>query len=166
VEVTVPFWTSRDPDERVTIEVGERERRFYDRLRTRVVRREYGEGSGLADLLLLIPDVAVLLARLARDPRVPIGAKAIAACAALYVVSPIDLVPEIFLGPVGVVDDLVVMAAALSRLVNYVHPDVLRHHWSGQGDVLEVIQQVTRRAESLVKHRIPATLRRLLGRTA
>ena len=162
----MPFWTNRAPEETVTIEIGERERRFYDRLRARVVKREFGESSGLADLLLLLPDIAVLLARLARDPRVPVGAKAIAACAALYVVSPIDLVPEIFLGPVGVLDDLVVLAAALSRLVNYVHPDLLRHHWSGQGDVLEVIQQVTRRAESLVKHYIPATLRRFLGRAA
>ena len=162
----MPFWTNRPPDEEVTIEIGERERRLYDRLRARVVKREFGEGSGLADLLLLLPDVAVLLARLARDPRVPVGAKAIAACAALYVVSPIDLVPEIFFGPVGVLDDLLVLAAALSRLVNYVHPDVLRHHWSGQGDVLDMIQTVTRRAESLIKHRIPATLRRFLGRAA
>lgn len=162
----MPFWSKPASDEKVTLEIGERERRFYDRLRARVVKREFGEGSGLADLLLLIPDIAVLLARLARDPRVPVGGKAIAACAALYVISPIDLVPEIFLGPVGVVDDLVVMAAALSRLVNYVHPDVLRHHWSGQGDVLDVIQQVTRRAETLIKTRIPSTLRKLLGRAA
>jgi uncharacterized membrane protein YkvA (DUF1232 family) len=162
----VSFWTNRDPSEKVTVDVGGRERRFYDRLRARVVKREFGEGSGLADLLLLLPDVAVLLARLAGDPRVPIGGKAIAACAALYVVSPIDLVPELFLGPVGVLDDLVVLAAALSRLVNYVHPDVLRHHWSGQGDVLDVIQKVTRRAESLLKNRIPSSLLRLFGRAA
>jgi uncharacterized membrane protein YkvA (DUF1232 family) len=150
----------------VTIDIGERQRRFYDRLRARVVKRENGEGSGFADLLLLLPDIAVLLARLARDPRVPVGGKAIAACAVLYVVSPIDIVPEIFLGPVGVIDDLLVVTAALSRLVNYVHPDILRHHWSGQGDVLDVIQQITRKAEDLVKNRIPATLRRFLGRAA
>jgi uncharacterized membrane protein YkvA (DUF1232 family) len=162
----VPFWSNRGPDEEVTIDLGEREQRFYDRLRARVVKREYGESSGVADLLLLLPDLGVLLARLARDPRVPIGGKAIAAAAALYVVSPIDLIPEIFFGPFGLLDDLLVLTAALSRLVNYVHPDVLRHHWSGQGDVLDVIQQVTRRAESMVKNRIPASLRRLLGRAA
>jgi uncharacterized membrane protein YkvA (DUF1232 family) len=159
----MPFWQRAPDEERVTIELGERDKRLYDRLRARVVQREFGEGSGFADLLLLLPDVAVLLARLARDPRVPIGAKAIAAAAALYVVSPIDLVPEIIFGPVGVIDDLLVVAAALSRLVNYVHPDVLRHHWSGQGDALEVIQSLTGRAESLVKNRIPASVRRLWG---
>ena len=163
----MPFRGHRPPrDEQVTIELGERDRRLYDRLRARVVQREFGDGSGLTDVLLFLPDLAVLLTRLARDPRVPVGGKAIAACAALYVVSPIDLLPEIFLGPFGVVDDLVVLAAALSRLVNYVHPDVLRHHWSGQGDALDVIQKVSQRAESFLKNRIPAPLRRLLGVTA
>jgi uncharacterized membrane protein YkvA (DUF1232 family) len=161
------FWHRRAPDEEtVTIELRERDERLYDRLRARVVQREFGEGSSFADLLLLLPDLAVLLARLARDPRVPIGAKAIAAAAAFYVVSPIDLVPEIIFGPIGVIDDVLVLAAALSRLVNYVHPDVLRHHWSGQGDALDVIQNVTRRAESLIKNRIPASLRRLWGGAA
>ena len=162
----MPSWGQPPRDEQVTLELGARERRVYDRLRARVVKREFGESSGLADLLLVIPDMAVLLTRLARDPRVPVGSKAIAACAALYVVSPLDLVPEIFFGPIGLVDDLIVLSAALSRLVNYVHPDVLRHHWSGQGDVLDMIQQVTRRAESLLLTRIPASLRRLLGKAA
>ena len=29
------------------------------------------------------------------------------------------------------------MTAAVSRVVNHVHPDVVRHHWPGQDDVLD-----------------------------
>ena len=55
-----------DPeDRRLELDLTARERRWYDRLRARVVPHEPGEGSGLRDLLLLLPDVAILLGRLA-----------------------------------------------------------------------------------------------------
>ena len=131
------------PENPLTIEVNPRERRVYDRLRSQVIETEPGEGSGLRDLLLLLPDLAVLLFRLMRDDRVPVGSKAIAVLGAAYLVSPIDLLPTFLLGPIGLVDDLIVVGAVLSRMLNRVHPDVVRSHWSGQGDALEAIQRVT-----------------------
>jgi uncharacterized membrane protein YkvA (DUF1232 family) len=146
--------------EGVTIEVNRRERRLYDRLRATVVTAEPGRASGVREAALLLPDLAVLLARLLRDPRVPLGGKAIALLGVGYVLSPIDLVPEVVFGPVGLVDDLFVVAAALSRILNYVHPDVVRSHWSGQGDALEAIHRSTAWAED----RARGLLRRLLPR--
>ena len=58
------------------IELNPSERRVYDRLRACVVRSEPGTRSSLRDLILLLPDLTVLLLRLLRDDRVPIGAKA------------------------------------------------------------------------------------------
>ena len=46
------------------MDLSRRERRFYDRIRARVVRAEPGSHSGLRDLLLLLPDLTVLLIRL------------------------------------------------------------------------------------------------------
>jgi len=60
-----------------------------------------------------------------------------------YILSPIDLLPEVLLGPIGLIDDLFIVAAVLSRLMQAVHPDVVRQHWSGQGDALEVVEEVT-----------------------
>jgi uncharacterized membrane protein YkvA (DUF1232 family) len=137
--------------ETVTIELEVRERRLYDRLRALVVAPRPGESSGVRDLLLLLPDLTVLLLRLLRDSRVPPGAKAIALLGVGYLVSPIDLLPEPILGPIGLVDDLLVAGATLSRLVNYVHPDVVRFHWSGQGDALDAIQRVTSWAEEQIR---------------
>jgi uncharacterized membrane protein YkvA (DUF1232 family) len=78
-----------------------------------------------------------------------------------YVISPIDLLPE-FLGPIGFLDDALVLGAALSRLLNYVHPDVVRSHWSGKGDVLDVIQRLTEWSETMLVDHLPAAVRRFL----
>ena len=129
-------------DEPVMIELNPREQRLYDRLRTRVAKiPEPGQGSGMSDILLLLPDFTVLLARLLRDPRVSRRSKLIALFGIGYVLSPIDLLPALLLGPIGLLDDVVVVTAALSRLINHVHPDVVRAAWPGQGDALEAIQR-------------------------
>lgn len=135
-------------EETVTIDVGTRERRFYDRLRASVTAPRPGEASGLRDLALLLPDLTMLLIRLLRDERVPVGGKVIALLGIGYALSPVDLVPEVVFGPIGVLDDLLVVGAALSRILNYVHPDVVRSHWSGHGDALEAIQRATGWAEN------------------
>jgi uncharacterized membrane protein YkvA (DUF1232 family) len=138
----------------VTIELNPRERRVYDRLRSQVIQAEPGERSSIRDLLLLLPDLAVLLFRLMRDDRVPVGSKAIAVLGAAYLISPIDLMPALLLGPIGLIDDLIVIGAVLSRMLNRVHPDVVRSHWSGQGDALEAIQRVTSWTERMFGDRV------------
>jgi uncharacterized membrane protein YkvA (DUF1232 family) len=150
------------PDERITIELNPRERRLYDRMRTQLVKRQPGATSGLRDLILLLPDMTVLLLRLLRDRRVPLGSKAVALLGVGYVLSPIDLMPALILGPAGWVDDLLVVSATLSRLLNHVHPDVVRSHWPGQGDALEAIQRVTNWSERLVTDHARSLVRAVL----
>jgi uncharacterized membrane protein YkvA (DUF1232 family) len=140
--------------ETVVIELNPRERRIYDRLRSQLVLAEPGDPSGIRDLLLLLPDLAVLLFRLMRDDRVPVGSKAIAVLGFAYLVSPLDWMPALVLGPIGLVDDLVVIGAVLSRMLNRTHPDVVRSHWSGQGDALEAIQRVTAWTERSLTDRV------------
>ena len=134
--------------ERVEIDARARERRLYDRLRARVIDAKPGASAGFRDLLLLMPDLAVLLGRLVRDPRVPPGSKAVALLGVGYALWPLDLLPDLLLGPLGLFDDLLVLSAALSYVVNRVHPDIVRSHWSGQGDVLVVIQRLSAWSES------------------
>jgi len=148
-------------DEPVLIELNPRERRLYDRLRAKIVRVDPGSSSGLRDMVLLLPDLGVLLLRLLRDPRVPISCKAIAVLGIGYALSPIDLVPSLLVGPIGLVDDLLVVSAALSKILNQVHPDIVRSHWPGQGDALDAIQRAARWSASILWERVP---RRLRGR--
>jgi uncharacterized membrane protein YkvA (DUF1232 family) len=150
-------------DHHVTIELNPRERRLYDGLRARVVENEPGAPTGVRDALLLLPDFTVLLARLLRDPRVPRGSKLLALFGLGYVLSPIDLLPSLLLGPIGLIDDLFVVCAALSRLLNHVHPDVVRAAWPGKGDALSAIQGVSSWAEGVVGGRLRSLVRGMLG---
>ncbi|MDE0886382.1 MAG: DUF1232 domain-containing protein [Myxococcota bacterium] len=128
----------------ITIDVNPPQTRLWDRLRAHVTApRPPSQRSGLRDMALLLPDLTVLLARLLRDDRVPVGRKWVAVVGIAYVVSPLDFLPSLLLGPVGLVDDLIIVAACLSGIVNRVHPDVVRSHWSGQGDALEAIERAT-----------------------
>ncbi|MCS5637599.1 MAG: DUF1232 domain-containing protein [Myxococcota bacterium] len=130
--------------EPITIDLNPRSRRLWDRMRASLVpSRPSGQASGAADLALLLPDLTVLLTRLLRDPRVPLARKGVALAGIAYVLSPVDVLPSLLLGPVGFIDDLAVVAACLSGIVNRVHPDVVRSHWSGQGDALEAVERVS-----------------------
>ncbi len=146
-------------EDSITIELNPRERRLYDRLRARVVVVRPGSSSGVRDAILLLPDLSVLLLRLLRDPRVPLSCKALAVFGIGYALSPIDLLPSILVGPIGLVDDLLIVAAALSKILNQVHPDIVRSHWSGQGDALDAIQRASRWSASILWERIPRQLR-------
>ena len=66
--------------------------------------------------LRLLLGQARLATRLFREPRVPVSLKVIPVLAGLYVVSPIDLVPDFFPG-VGQLDDLGIVLAAMELFV-------------------------------------------------
>jgi uncharacterized membrane protein YkvA (DUF1232 family) len=147
----------------VVIELNPRQQRLWDRVRAVVVDPRARDVSGVGDILLLLPDLTVLLARLVRDERVPLASKAVALVGVGYVLSPIDLLPEILLGPIGLVDDLLVVSMALSRLMNDVHPDVVRSHWSGKGDALDAVQRAMDWSQGVFRQRFGAPLRRFFG---
>jgi uncharacterized membrane protein YkvA (DUF1232 family) len=146
-------------EEPISIELNPREQRLYDRLRARVVKTRPGATSGIRDAILLLPDLTVLLARLVRDSRVPVSCKVIAVLGVCYALSPIDLIPSLLVGPIGLVDDLLVVSAALSKILNEVHPDVVRSHWSGQGDALDAVQRAARWSASILMEKLPRRLR-------
>ena len=150
-------------EDTVTIELNPRERRLYDRVRGCASEVGGSGPSGIRDLLLLLPDLTVLLARLMRDSRVPRSAKLLAMLGVGYVLSPIDLLPGFIFGPIGLIDDLLVVTATLSKILNDVHPDVVRSHWSGKGDVLEAIQRVTLWSEQLFTGRMRKALKAVVS---
>jgi uncharacterized membrane protein YkvA (DUF1232 family) len=70
------------------------------------------------------------------DPRVPRRAKLAVGFAALWVLSPIDLIPE-FLPVIGPLDDIVVVALALRYAARRVPRDVLDEAWPGEQRILD-----------------------------
>ncbi|MDQ1566679.1 MAG: hypothetical protein QOF96_1559 [Actinomycetota bacterium] len=89
----------------------------------------------LKDLAAFLPACAITVRRLRRDPRVPRRAKLAVGFAGLWVLSPIDLIPE-FLPVIGPLDDVVVVALALRYAARRVPREALEEAWAGQPHVL------------------------------
>src|SRR5437870_12544167 len=68
-------------------------------------------------LLRALPDILRTIVRVAADPILPTAAKAALAAAALYLVSPIDPIPDFILG-IGMLDDLFVVAIVVDGVLN------------------------------------------------
>lgn len=66
--------------------------------------------------------------RLLRDGRVPAWQKAIPVLTALYLLSPIDVLPEAIIGPFGLVDDFVVVLLALKAFNHLAGPYADERH--------------------------------------
>ena len=90
----------------------------------------------LRDLAALLPACVTTTRRLRRDPRVPRRAKLVVAFALLWVLSPVDLIPE-FLPVIGPLDDVVVVALALRYAALRVPREVLLEAWPGNSDTIE-----------------------------
>jgi uncharacterized membrane protein YkvA (DUF1232 family) len=90
----------------------------------------------LRDLAGFVPACVTTIRRLGRDPRVPRRAKVVVALAGLWLLSPIDLVPE-FLPVIGPLDDLLVVALALRYAARQVPREVLVTAWPGEPRLLE-----------------------------
>jgi uncharacterized membrane protein YkvA (DUF1232 family) len=90
----------------------------------------------LRDLASFVPDCVTTVRRLRRDPRVPRRAKVVVALAGLWLLSPIDLLPE-FLPVIGPLDDVVVVALALRYAARQVPREVLVAAWPGEPRLLE-----------------------------
>ena len=112
------------------------------------------------EALKALPNLVKLCARLLADPRVPGRTKALLGFAGLYFLSPIDLIPELFSPVIGRIDDLLLIAFALHRLLDAVEPSVLAEHWDGDGDALELVTAFVAWGAELM----PGPAKRLLDR--
>ncbi len=84
------------------------------------------------------------------DPEVPLKEKAKLAAVIAYFISPIDLFPEMILGPTGFLDDIVLSAYVLNSIVNKTNGAIVQKHWAGEADVLPIIQQILHYADNML----------------
>jgi uncharacterized membrane protein YkvA (DUF1232 family) len=129
-----------------------------ERAEKRIARSERrGLKSRMQNFLMFLPNMVVLLGRLLKDARVPTAEKALFLAAIVYVISPVDFIPDVF--PfIGQVDDIYVVALTLLRLVNRSDANVVREHWSGGGDVVMLADSIAGIAPSLLPKRVSRIL--------
>ena len=111
----------------------------------------------MTNLLLVIPNLLVLCARLMVDPRVPAKERLLVAGAIVYALVPFDFIPDM-IPFVGQVDDLYLIGLTLLRLMSVTDPRIVREHWRGGGDVVELVGAATLVAAKL----LPKKIRRVL----
>jgi uncharacterized membrane protein YkvA (DUF1232 family) len=85
-----------------------------------------------------VPDCAVLFKRLATDTRVPRWCKLLLAGVAAYLAFPLDLIPD-FIPVLGQLDDALVVAFALRRIVSAAGEAVVTEHWPGPDPSLRTV---------------------------
>lgn len=95
------------------------------------------------DLATVLPACVTTARTLRRDPRVPRRAKVAVAFAGLWVLSPIDLIPE-FLPVIGPLDDVIVVALAFRYAARQVPVPVLFEAWPAEPRILERLIGVQR----------------------
>ena len=113
--------------------------------------------SRMANLLFFIPNMLVLCARLMVDGRVPARERLLVAGAIVYAVLPLDFIPDM-LPFVGQIDDAYLISMSLLRLMTVTDARVVREHWRGGGDVVELVGSVAMLASKL----LPPRIRRIL----
>src|SRR5260221_4016121 len=126
--------------------------------KTKLKRRDKLELKGrMRSFLMFLPNMVLLLGRMMKDSRVPLAEKALFAAAIVYVISPLDLIPDFF--PfIGQVDDIYVVALVLLRLLNRTDETVVREHWSGGGDIVALANSIASIAPKFLPKRISRVL--------
>lgn len=97
-----------------------------------------GRRSKISHLTRFVPDCALLIARLSRDPATPRRAKVVLVLAAGYLAFPIDLIPD-FIPVAGQLDDVLLLGLALRYVVRSVGAEAIKRHWTGTAAGLRAV---------------------------
>ncbi len=146
----------------------------YTRLRQRIRGQLRGNSvheklrgplAALGEYVAVLPDLFHLAIRMLFDPVMPVQRKALIVAALTYVVSPVDLIPDII--PVlGQMDDLVVLTKALKLLLDDSDPEVraaAEKYWAGDKDLLLTITEIVEVADQLIAD-FPAGFKNVLDK--
>jgi uncharacterized membrane protein YkvA (DUF1232 family) len=153
--------------EKIIFTDDEKKLKFYEDLRHKV--REYSTGKGgklggkLTEYLFALPDLFILVCRLAVDDRVPTRKKVFVGAMVTYLILPLDIIPD-FIPVIGHLDDLVLVIFGLNQLLNDLDKQIIIDNWSGEGDVLSLIQNVTAQAESFLDKNILQKIKKWINR--
>ncbi|MEO8398219.1 MAG: DUF1232 domain-containing protein [Ignavibacteriaceae bacterium] len=136
---------------------------FYQKLRLNInkwIDTNVGKNHKWTEFILLAPDLFHLLCKLTIDSDVPSSKKVKLGAVILYFISPIDILPEAFLGPIGYLDDISLAAYILNDLLLNVDPKIIRRNWAGESDVLDIIKTILVNFENFLGKKLWSKIRK------
>jgi uncharacterized membrane protein YkvA (DUF1232 family) len=113
--------------------------------------------SRMKNLLMFLPNMIILSFKLMADSRVPRTERALFAAAVIYAIIPFDFIPDM-LPFVGQIDDIFLISLTLLRLIDRTDDRVVREHWRGGGDIVQLAESVATVAPLLMPRRISRVL--------
>ncbi len=95
----------------------------------------------IKEVLRLVPDVLRLLRSVINDRTAPLDVRLVIGGLLLWIISPIDLIPE-FIPVIGPIDDVVVAVLALRYIRRRLGSQDLRGRWVGSEDGFALLARV------------------------
>jgi uncharacterized membrane protein YkvA (DUF1232 family) len=131
----------------------DKEEKFYLKLRKNIskwLEKKSKLGHKWKEYILIVPDIFYLLVKLVQDKDVPQGKKVKLISAIAYFISPIDVLPEAILGPIGYLDDIAVAAYVLNDIINTIDPQIIRRNWVGEQDILYLVKNILANVDGMI----------------
>jgi uncharacterized membrane protein YkvA (DUF1232 family) len=125
-------------------------------------RRRKGPRQLVRSLLRELPNLFRLVYRLIRDPEVARFDKLLFGAVAIYMLTPLDLIPDV-LGVLGWVDDMYLLGLALGRLMTSAGPERLLRHWQGDPHTLGYLVEGVDELGAELPHRIRRALQGIIA---
>jgi uncharacterized membrane protein YkvA (DUF1232 family) len=95
----------------------------------------------LRELVRVVPDVIRLLRSIITDGSAPLDVRAVLTVLLVWILSPIDLIPE-FVPVIGPLDDVIVAAVALRYVRRRLGIEDLRRRWSGSREGFALLERL------------------------
>ena len=105
------------------------------------------------ELAALVPRMMGIVRALAADPLVPRPAKVALLALAVYLMSPLDLLPD-FIPVLGLADDILLAAVVIDGVLGLVDRAVLLRYWPGGASSLDSTAAIASRIARLVPRRV------------
>lgn len=111
--------------------------------------RDKQSKSLLKEAIILIPKMLRLLFRTMRDRRVGFNHKLLLLGTILYVISPLDFVPD-FIPFTGQVDDILLLAVIILKIMQQAGHSVFQDNWNDQQGLSELAKRIRKLASSFL----------------
>src|SRR6266850_494458 len=113
--------------------------------------------SRMKNMLMFLPNMIILTAKLMLDSRVPRTERALFAGALIYAIIPFYFIPDM-IPFVGQLDVLFLISMTVLRLIDRTDDLVVREHWRGGGDIIQLSESVATVAPLLIPRKISRVL--------
>ena len=99
------------------------------------------KGVPVRELLGVVPDLVRMLRDIVRDPASPVDVRLVLVGLLVWILSPIDLIPE-FIPVIGPLDDVLVAVVALRYVRRRIGVEAMRVRWRGSDEGFAVLGRV------------------------